>query len=950
MRDSNQKPVNHRASREALEANTVQEKRESFLHSVYIFPKSEMDKAMILKFAQELDRSKVYYIKSIRNSLESFENVIEDDQKELVFDDRDSKNDNEPFLTFLNVTIKNIEKDKAIRRTLKVNGSFCQMLVLSNNCSKPKSLIGPLRKKLGEIIENESIQHFLSILKVANLKKQTKNTTLKTKRPLENQSTGEKSKKPKLEKGTTPTTFKSQEAIANELYRRIKAKLNKFDCIDLEEEFEDFEFLILLPNRCSLEEQTVERIKEKFTKKENLEKNVIRICPNSNDLQNKWDCFIQRVGENPKKFFLVIHDECHWAAGTKICHSEAISQKSRGTFEFLRFDQGDYHYLNGKLLPNLFTVMVSATPYNFFTSPYLETEDILYWNQHLGNLKLENTYQGLTHFRKGTENCKMLSSASEMINWWGKNQDHFALLIQNGFTKEFILVLLDYCTAISDCSNSDQPTKEALNFPLTPQIKTCVNQCIQQNSQIIVRLDSAFDAIRQTEVAKIVLQKFLDVFKQQIEVMVLTSTQEKLHMEDEISDNTSKIILVIEMFRMGDTFPKTCICFDLRARYLFPVKDFTSIIQDVGRAFGYSKRPLLLLSQQANDFLTDIWDSNTGYISWDSLKTKLKSTQLGKNTIRKSQIPTVQTTHQIYISIPQEDGEEPFTIEVDPTETVIQQFQEIYDHDPKDPVFLFRLKLTGDCSAFKHRTFLKADPQNGKTGAFLHLAFLLNEFLSKDPSFLENFTTSSYIEKSLDAIKQYLRKPEGKIEHKKYLIFLGRARKNPKKKGILEPSKWASLCLIKNLLKNCQQNQSEIQIADFGCGDMQFANCLCEELQKKPELATTKICIHAFDISPNDIPISDQLHSSQQIRIVLHPGVSCGDSREFQAESFDYIISTLALFGNGDSWKEIIETAFFALRKNGLFFLAECKKYLPPDIAQHLEPAGVVCEYIKLGN
>ncbi len=102
--------------------------------------------------------------------------------------------------------------------------------------------------------------------------------------------------------------------------------------------------------------------------------------------------------------------------------------------------------------------------------------------------------------------------------------------------------------------------------------------------------------------------------------MVLTSTQGKQHMKDEILDNTSKIIFIIDQFRMGDTFPKTCICFDLRARYLFPVTDFTSIIQDVGRAFGYAKRPRLLLSEQANDFLTEIWDAKTGYISWESLK------------------------------------------------------------------------------------------------------------------------------------------------------------------------------------------------------------------------------------------------------------------------------------------------------------------------------------------
>jgi hypothetical protein len=67
------------------------------------------------------------------------------------------------------------------------------------------------------------------------------------------------------------------------------------------------------------------------------------------------------------------------------------------------------------------------------------------------------------------------------------------------------------------------------------------------------------------------------------------------------------------------------------------------------------------------------------------------------------------------------------------TEMVIQQFQELFEHNPKEPVFLFRLKLTGDCSAFKHRIFLKAEPQVGKTGAVLHLAFLCDENICKAP-------------------------------------------------------------------------------------------------------------------------------------------------------------------------------------------------------------------------
>jgi SAM-dependent methyltransferase len=931
MTNQEKKCADHQRSTTASESSEFNprskiEQQNSVLHPIYIFPSEENDKT-ILQFSKKIDQARVFIINSKSNNLERFKQLIDEEEKEFVFDDRsNAENDNEPFLTLLNVSIKNIQKDKAKRYKLKVNGSACQMLVLNNNCSKPKSLLGPLQKKLGKIIEWESIQHILKFLNVPSPNNDLENVCKShIKRKSEDQGLGEKPKQSKLEKEIIQTTYLTQEAIADELYKMIKAKLKKFDGIDLEKEFEDFEFLVLLPNRCSLEEQTIERIKKKFTKKNNPGKNVIRICPNSADLQNKWDSFIQRTRDNPKKFFLVIHDECHWAAGTAF------------TSKFLGFDQGDYHYLNGQLLPNLFTLMVSATPYNFFTSPHLEPADILYWNRHLGKTQLENTYQGLTHFRKGNENCRMLSTASKMSNWWDKNQDHFAPIIQNGFTKEFILLLLDYCTAISDYAHQDQTPQQTFPFPLTSEVKQCIEECLHHNNQIIVRMDAAFDEIRPTEVAKIVLQNVIDAFKQNIEVMVLTSTEQKNQTKDATLDDTSKIIIVIDQYKMGDTFPKICICFDLRARYLYPIHDFTSIIQDVGRAFGYSKRPVLLLSQQANDFLAEIWDSNTGYISWESLKTKLTNVVLGKNTTR------------ICVNLQEEAVEEKIPNEVDTTEMVIQQFQEIYEHDPNEPVFLFRLKLTGDCKAFKHRTFLKADPQNGKTGAFLHLAFLLEEKLCKDPFFLREFTNISYTKKRLDEIGEDFKTPKGREKHKKYIRVLGRARENRKQNGIVEPSRWAALCLIKNLLENSKQNQAAIQIADFGCGDMQFANFVCEELQNHPELCQTRFAIHAFDISSNEIPISEQLKNSEQIRIVLCPGISCGNSTEFQAESFDYIVSTLALFGNEDSWKETIQTAFFALRTNGIFILAEWDKYMPRNFAQKLSTAGIDCVHFSPG-
>jgi SAM-dependent methyltransferase len=941
--------------------------QKSCLHSIYIFPKIRNDRN-ILELSKQIDANRVFFMHTNENSLKGLE--IEDEDKEYSFN---AKNGPENENLELSESIRNIQTDKAKRWKLNYNGSLCHMLVLHKNCSNASSPLMLLRKELGKIIENEAINHFAIFLdvqieaenasksqrdqssaskdvprkdKMQNQKQEAENETqkteskLSTKRKGADQSIGEKSKKPRKNSGSGSgsITFKTQELIAEELYNRIKEKLTENNDIDLKEKFESFEFLILLPNLISLEKQTIDRIKKKFNNNKKQERNVIRICPNSTELHNKWNKFLHKAGTNPKTLFLVIHDECHWAAGSK------------GTIGFLGFDKGDYHYLDGELLPNLFTLMVSATPYNFFA--HLQPKDILYWDEHLKNKKIQNTYQGLSHFRKGTENCKMLSTASDMSEWWEENKDHFAPIIQNGFTKDFILVLLDYCIAIS--VRAPNKTKQC-SFPLNLEVSKCVEKCIDENKQIILRLEGAFDEIRQTEVAKTVLQNIIEVCKKEIEVIVLTSNEQEQENTDTFLEDKPKIFLIVEQFKMGKTFPKACISFDLRARYLAPVKVFSTIIQDVGRAFGYSKRPLLLLSQQANAFLTDIWDSKTGYISWESLKEKkkLRSVLMGQNTIRK---PVDKNLTESEAEIEPETDTETDTksnaetkTEVDSTEMILKQFQEIYDHDPKETVFLFRKIMTGDCDALKHRTFLKADPQNGKTGAFLHLAFLLEEKLCKDSFFLRDFTTKSYTRKNLDEIEQAFKTKKGREEHRKYLRALGRAREKRKEVGIVEPSKWAALCLIQNLFENWQQNPAVIQIADFGCGDMQFANFLYEELQKKPELAAIKICIHAFDISPNEITITSQLENSKQILIQTHPGISCGDKTKFKEKSYDYIVSTLALFGNEDSWKKIIQTAFCALKTNGIFILAEWDKYLSSKTAQKLLPAGIICNHFAPG-
>jgi hypothetical protein len=70
------------------------------------------------------------------------------------------------------------------------------------------------------------------------------------------------------------------------------------------------------------------------------------------------------------------------------------------------------------------------------------------------------------------------------------------------------------------------------------------------------------------------------------------------------------------------------------------------------------------------------------------------------------------------------------------------------------------------------------------------------------------------------------------------------------------------------------------------------------------------------------------------------PGTNCGDQRSFSPESFDYVVSTCALWGSGQSWKDTISTAFYSLKPEGTLLLSEFKNHLP----QHLNLGGAGIE------
>jgi hypothetical protein len=146
-------------------------------------------------------------------------------------------------------------------------------------------------------------------------------------------------------------------------------------------------------------------------------------------------------------------------------------------------------------------------------------------------------------------------------------------------------------------------------------------------------------------------------------------------------DNLPCIMIVVERARFGDTLPNSFKWFDLRARNTFNVGAKSTFRQDVGRACGYSSRlakgntrPQVLVSSAAEQVLDD--EDETTALLQDYHMTKAGD-------------PAKSHRWRWLVADDENDAPRP--------EVEKQKMRE----------------------AFKRRMLLKAEPQVGKTGAYL---------------------------------------------------------------------------------------------------------------------------------------------------------------------------------------------------------------------------------------
>jgi SAM-dependent methyltransferase len=132
----------------------------------------------------------------------------------------------------------------------------------------------------------------------------------------------------------------------------------------------------------------------------------------------------------------------------------------------------------------------------------------------------------------------------------------------------------------------------------------------------------------------------------------------------------------------------------------------------------------------------------------------------------------------------------------------------------------------------------------------------------------------------------------------------------------------------------------EILIADFGCADMKFTSHLLQEVNQSDQLKGLTFKIFGFDLTSDDMQIPEDLKAAFNIKTFNGTDVAEKSSFVEMKNSFDFVISTCALWGSSDSWKNIIENAFHILKQNGHFLLAEKRKRLPKNFDK-IETAGV---------
>jgi len=762
--------------------------------------------------------------------------------------------------------------------------------------------------------------------------------------------------------------YSLQIAVGDAIFNKIT------NCIyENNRNFTAFKLIILVPPRTSLKNQTITRLQQTYSKamirdlknSSNIDIDFVYMA-HSQNLKN-YELIISGANQNKNCLYLIIQDECHWGM-----LKDSVLDK----------------YLNSNSMiesQNIYVLYVSATPYNISILKKMNwnTENqVIKWDdiaEQNNDLKQENEkYVGLKRLNAQnkiklqsdiSKNCvNKLVSFKEIAHIFinksfVENQQsnlvisepEVSILLEYKITLHFLFLKNKFKENFHEQSFkekfplSDFITDETLEI-LETFFKRSENgkggfALLRMNNSVIAKLfrDWMFQLIDYFD--KDLFDVVLDINDNDDNLWDCLSSESQIKfkewrgLNEAPSDITYNdlvgipiLLIVVEKARMGDTLPSNFKHFDLRCRYNAEngaQTIYSSLLQDVGRAFGYGERPNLFITK----FIWKYLDPNTD----NNLKPHQTLKAEDQNT--------------------EEDTE--FLDPLDPLSSWnISKKHQLFENND--------LLL-----AFERRFLLSAHPQNGKTGAFLHTIQKFIEKLKNNsslPILNQQITpnTSSILTTNFIPDCEVRENTLNDFKKKRYLDLLY------KLKNIQESNLKNHLSSINDDIKNewyefhdllreycqslknnnftlnheyciesiksyCSKNaliSSSIKILDLGCGNAQIAQYFFNANDQK---FVYKSKSREFNLDIINIDYLRHKSVPSYIKITETEISRALSLFEIKQEYFDIIIFCCSLWGTDQDVLNYIINARKLIKKSGRIIIVENNKNLTENSRRKTE-------------
>eukprot|EP00658_Telonema_sp_P-2_P015142 TRINITY_DN1580_c0_g1_i11.p1 TRINITY_DN1580_c0_g1~~TRINITY_DN1580_c0_g1_i11.p1 ORF type:complete len:1156 (-),score=118.62 TRINITY_DN1580_c0_g1_i11:494-3961(-) len=440
------------------------------------------------------------------------------------------------------------------------------------------------------------------------------------------------SKRPQPETQSNPPIgahqYEKQETIARDLLKKMQDVLAQTGSSSA---YTNVQFFIQLPDLNSIYTQTVERVDEYLKKyredgnpgffagwsaeqvvykaslatKSNKVNKQIKQSLSSNT-QHMVQGIRRRIQDQPSTLFIIIHDEAHWAAtrggAADLCINDTVM-----------------------LRDNVLTLFVSATPYNLLTADsQVPMENELNWFEPGEDTK----YYGITDYLKasGTTGSPGQITVDEEFekhakrlfdNDWKqqpalkakrkadkqeRKADKQAQARLQALIQEYVVALRTKMGASETTGTTSHLTTQMIGSLLTPKsdgrgimilLRTLSNAAANLISRALkearqhLGLQDRFAVIVDTQHKSTGLQEAVppELFEQ---AKVWSGKEHfRIATYNDLADIPCVLILC-EKGKMGDTFPKSLRYYDMRLRYANSIASRAMAEQDLGRGCRYN--------------------------------------------------------------------------------------------------------------------------------------------------------------------------------------------------------------------------------------------------------------------------------------------------------------------------------------------------------------------------